>query len=387
MPASAAAGAGGPVAGRGTATAPNDALPLQKDAVSAAPQSGTYTLFTWNEDPHLLIAEWWNAPSTAACDYAANPWPQAQLAAQRIYVLGARQVLRDEWDIGAWIAQNRAATSEARIHGTETGCYGGHLDYPPHLHVFYLVQGANGPLQINSHHYTDANGQISGNFIIPSLCGQNTSYQQPVNAWLDMLDETCSVAWQQRYTSNGDLELRLDPTAPVYQLRIRSVNGDLAGLDVRLSGSLIYSVDVTQYDPVAMTMVATIKDYRNNLLTTETWKGNAATGSTLDSHTTKVSSLGGAPTSTPTPAATSTPTSTRTMPPTATRTPAPTSTPTPLPTSTPTPLPTSTPTMPPTATPTPAPTASQTPVPTPTLPPSGGGGGFRIYLPLVVAGS
>src|SRR5690242_18659219 len=94
-PVSSAAAAGAATAASGTATAPNDALPLQKDALSAAQQSGTYTLFTWNEDPHLLIAEWWNAPSIAACDYASNPWPQAQLAAQRIYVLGARQVLRD----------------------------------------------------------------------------------------------------------------------------------------------------------------------------------------------------------------------------------------------------------------------------------------------------
>lgn len=244
--------------------------------------------FSWTEGSHLKIVEFWNAQARAACEYATNPWPQARLAAERAYVLATRQVLREEWDISGWIAANRAGTSSAHIHGAETNCPNGHLDWPPHVHVFYEAPDSTGAWhEINTHNYDSAQGQIYDTFVIPAICGITGSYHAAPNAWVDILDETCTAAWQQRYTTVGDLELRRAATTPIYSLRGRSINGDLAGADVLLAGAVIYTVDVVTYDPVGERMVAQIKDYRKRTTTTETWWGDPATGTNLAGHTTQ----------------------------------------------------------------------------------------------------
>ena len=261
-------------------------------------------MITWNEGPHIVVAEYWNAPSRAGCDYAANPWPQAQLAAERAYVLGARQVLRDEWDIGGWISQNRPA-SQARIHGAETNCPNQHFDYPPHVHVFDAVTPAGSSTwqMLNSHHHMDARGKIYDNLVIPSICGQNQLFYVADNTWLGMLDEACTAVWQQRYTAAGDLELRRSATAPVYTLRSTGTNGDLSSLDVLLSGAVVYRIDITEYDPIAFHMVAKITDTRKNTMATETWTGDPVQAINLTAHTVQTTAIAPTPNpiSTPSP--------------------------------------------------------------------------------------
>jgi hypothetical protein len=266
------------------------------DDTGGGPIGTTSDEFDWKEGSNFTMAEWWNTPLRAGCLYAVNPWPRASLAAQRAYVLAARQVLRDEWDINSWIAQNRPHTSEARIHGAETGCFQGHIDFPPHVHIFYLARDPDGTWRhINSHHYVDAQGFIRDDFIIPDLCGQNDSYHVAVDAWLNILDEKCTIVWQQRYTSAGDLELRRSPTAPIYALRIRSISGDLSSVDVLREGKVIATAAVVGYDPVGLRMLATIMDYQKQQLVSETWWGNRADKSNLAGHTIRVLPMAATP--------------------------------------------------------------------------------------------
>ncbi|HEX9116877.1 MAG TPA: alkaline phosphatase family protein [Anaerolineae bacterium] len=242
--------------------------------------------FDWKEGSNFTIAEWWNASSEAGCAYAANSWPRQALALHRAFVLAARQVLRNEWDINSWIAKNRPSTSEARIHGAETGCYSGHIDYPAHIHVFYLARDAKGTwLHLNSHNYMDAQGRFYDDFVIPDICGQKSSYHIAVNEWLSILDEKCTTVWQQRYTSAGDMELRRSESAPVYALRARSASGDLASADVLLAGKVIATAQIVRYDPLAMTMNAVVKDYQKKEQTFESWQGDPQAEKNLTTHT------------------------------------------------------------------------------------------------------
>jgi hypothetical protein len=241
--------------------------------------------FSWQEGPRLTVIEFWNDPSRAACDYGRNPWPRAELAAQRAYVLAARQVLDDEWDISNWIEANRPGRGGARIHGAETNCPGGHRDFPPHIHVFYLSIDNNGAWRhINSHHYPNSRGQIEYSFIIANTCDQTTSYDQPAGAWVNVLDDRCSTVWQQRYTTSGELQLRRSASSPTYTLRMRSISGDLSAIDIVLGSQAIYTIQVTEYDPLRYRMSASIRDIRNGVTYDENWRGDPASGKTLISH-------------------------------------------------------------------------------------------------------
>lgn len=237
---------------------------------SSPVNAATKYIFSWNEGK-LEMDLYWNAMSRAGCDYAGSNWPNLELATERAYTLGARAVLRDEWNIEQWITSN-GLTGQAWISEAETNCPDGHVDYPPHTHITYLKDWGN---LTNTHFHTGA-GMVSDLFVIPfSACNQNggSSWTAAIGTWVDSLTENCTVAWQARQSTAKDLELRKSSSSPVYTLRTRNLNGDLSGIDVVLSGQVVYSIDITQFDPLSYKMVASVKDFRKNISYTESWSG------------------------------------------------------------------------------------------------------------------
>ncbi|HEX9115137.1 MAG TPA: right-handed parallel beta-helix repeat-containing protein [Anaerolineae bacterium] len=255
--------------------------------------------YQWTEGK-LTTAEFWNDPSRIGCEYAQNPWPAGAFAAERTYVNAARIALRDGLKVTDLI-NSLGRKGTARVHGAEANCPNQHHDYPPHFHVFYMyVDGSGAWKEVNSHAYPNVQGKITGNFVIPQICGGGSSYNLTANQWLDMKDETCTALWQQRFTSAGDYEIRRNAAGPTYTLRARSVNSDLASVDVLENGKLRWNITTTEYTGTGLRLVARETDFNTNVVTMETWQGDLASFNMLSRHTTSTTSAAPAPAPAPT---------------------------------------------------------------------------------------
>jgi hypothetical protein len=269
-------------------------------AVAPRAQGATDTrsyAYSWTEGK-LVTFEYWNDPSRAALEYAQNPWPQGQFAAERAYVTAARLVMRDGLRVTDLI-NSLGRQGVAHVHGAESNGHLDHHDYPPHLHLFYQWTGANGADNMtNSHAYPDAQGKMRSAAVVPAAQCGGTFFQPPVDQWLDILDETCTSLWQQRYTTAGDYQVRRNASGPTFTLTATGVSGDLASVEVRQDGVLRWTVTTTAYDGIALRLVVRETDWLARVITTETWQGNPAAPNQLAGHTVTTTSI--APTPVPT---------------------------------------------------------------------------------------
>ena len=272
--------------------------------------------YPWTEGK-LITFEFWNDPSRIALEYAQNPWPRGQFAAERAYVTAARLVMRDGLRITDLI-NSLGKKGIVHIHGAEANGPRDHHDYPPHLHLFYEWTATDGSDNMtNSHAYPDAEGKMRSTAVVPSVQCGGKFYQQPVDQWLDIMDETCKAIWQQRYTTSGDYQIRRNAAGPTYTIRATAINGDLASLDVLQDGVRRWTVATTAYDGIALRLVVCETDWLNHVVTTETWQGNPSAPNQLSSHTATTAAITPAPSPTvqPTPSPTVRPAPSPTVPP------------------------------------------------------------------------
>jgi hypothetical protein len=254
------------------------ALPTQ------AQEAAWDTKFIISTDRYLPIHCAWNARERAAGLYSPADWPQGALATERALLFAARQVLRNEWDISKVIAAEHPGGGHAQLAEAETNFYKKHEDHPPHIHINFIWPQWSG--HVNTHFLTTQDGKVSQPWIIWWVPGcEGGERDPPAGQWWPELDQHCKPVWWQTWTEDGAIQLKRTEAAPVYTLRARDVASDLAGADVLLGTTHLYSVDVTQYDPLAMRMVVRIGDLRARKLITETFIGDPATRKTLTKHT------------------------------------------------------------------------------------------------------
>jgi hypothetical protein len=264
--------------------------------VQGATDTRSYA-YSWTEGK-LITFEYWNDPSRVALEYAQNPWPQGQFAAERAYVTAARLVMRDGMHITD-LLNSLGRKGVVHIHGAESNGHNDHHDYPPHLHLFYEWTGTDGAENMtNSHAYPDAQGKMRSAGVVPAEACGGTYFQPAVDQWLNILDETCGAIWQQRYTSAGDYQVRRSAAGPTFTFTAIAVSGDLAAVEVRQDGVLRWTVTTTAYDGIALRLVVRETDWLSRVVTTETWQGNPSAPNQLASHSVTTSPI--APTPPPT---------------------------------------------------------------------------------------
>jgi hypothetical protein len=259
------------------------------------------TKMYWSEGQNLRIWAVWNAPERAGGDYSASNWPQGELATDRAFLFAARLVLYNEWNISEVIAANHFGGGFAQLAEAETNFYKNHTDFPPHFHINFIWPNFSG--HVNTHFWTNSNGTVRRAFVLYKVPGCPTGEKYPPSGtWWAEIDQNCNPVWLQSWTADGAVQLRRTTSSPVYTLRGRSVNGDLAGSDVFLGSEKIYSIDITEYDAINLRMVVNISDFRNNKLITETFTGTVNPWKPLTNRTQDESPL--QPTPSPAPACT-----------------------------------------------------------------------------------
>jgi len=242
------------------------------------------TKFFPSTDPNIEIDCVWNAQERAAGLYSSATWPQGALATQRVLLFAARQVLRNEWNISKVIGTEHPGGGLAQLAEAETNFYKQHEDHPPHVHINFIWPKWSG--HVNTHFLTTEDGKVSKPWIIWWVpgCAEGDRYP-PAGTWWAELDQNCKPVWWQTWTEDGAIQLKRTETAPVYTLRARDIAGGLGGADVSLDTIPIYSVNITEYDPLALRMVLRIVDLRARKLITETFLGDPVTRKTLTKHT------------------------------------------------------------------------------------------------------
>jgi hypothetical protein len=264
-------------------------------AATVAKEGSWDTKFFPSTDPNIEIDCVWNAQERAAGLYAPATWPQGALATQRALLFAARQVLRNEWNISKVIATEHPGGGHAQLAEAETNFYKEHTDYPPHVHINFIWPKWSG--HVNTHFLTTEDGRVSKPWLIWWVTGCKTGERNPpAGTWWPELDQRCQPVWWQTWTEDGAIELKRTKEAPIYTLRARDIAGDLSGTDVYLDAKPIYSVNITEYDPIALRMVVRIADLRSRKLITETFLGDPTTRKTLTRHLVEKESLDEAPT-------------------------------------------------------------------------------------------
>jgi hypothetical protein len=242
------------------------------------------TKFMVGNDPGLQIHCAWNAPQRVGGPYASAAWPRGALATERALLFAARQVLRDEWKIGRVIAAEHPGGGHAQLAEAETNFHKEHTDHPAHIHINFIWPKWSG--HVNTHFLTTKDGKVSKPWIIWWVPGcEGGERNPPAGTWWPELDQHCTPVWWQTWTEDGAIQLKRTKQAPVYTLRARDIAGDLGGADVCLDAQPIYSVNLTEYDPIGMRMVVRMADLRGRKLITETFIGDPATRRTLTKHT------------------------------------------------------------------------------------------------------
>jgi len=252
--------------------------------VSAGEQEPWDTTFVIRSDPNLEIDCEWNARERAAGLYSPAAWPQGALATQRALLFAARQLFRDEWKISRVVDAEHPGGGFVQLAEAETGYHKKHEDHPPHVHINFIWPKWSG--HVNTHFYTTEDGKVSKPLILWTVPGCTAGDRNPpAGQWWAELDQLCKPVWWQTWTEDGAILLKRTETAPIYKLRARDIKGDLGGADVFVDTKHIYSVDITEYDPVGMRLVVHIGDLRARKLITETFLGDPAMHKTLIKHT------------------------------------------------------------------------------------------------------
>lgn len=240
----------------------------------------------------------WNAQERAGGHYSPDEWSPGSLATARALMFAARQVLHNEWDISNIIAAEHGGVGFAQLAEAETNYWRQHVDYPPHLHINYIWPGWSG--HVNTHFNTTEAGTVRQPFLIWHVpgCAVGSTYPAAGEWWAE-IDQACQPVWFQRWTEDGAIELKLEEDAPVYHLAVRNIAGDLSSADVHVGGQLVYSIDISAYDPINLHMVVQITDHRNQMLITETFTGSTDPWDTLTGHTVEETPLPPSPTPPP----------------------------------------------------------------------------------------
>jgi hypothetical protein len=275
---------------------------------AAAQEAAWDTKFMISTDRCLPIHCVWNARERAAGLYSPATWPQGALATERVLLFATRQVLRKEWDISKVIAAEHPGGGHAQLAEAETNFYKKHEDHPPHLHINFIWPNWSG--HVNTHFLTTEDGRVSKPWIIWWVKGcESGDRNPPAGKWWPELDQHCRPVWWQTWTREGAILLKRTESAPIYKLRARDIKGDLGGADVYVDTQHIYTVDITEYDPIGMRMVVRVGDLRAHKLITETFLGEPATHKTLTKHTIEETALDRSPRAAIGPASRSTPSS------------------------------------------------------------------------------
>jgi hypothetical protein len=254
---------------------------------------------TWWETPALQITFFWNLESRRDGAYATGDWPEEKLMAADTFLFGLRQAYLDMDITGhiakhhndrVWIAINNTQTSYPDIHHESQ-----YYDYPPHINV-HLPWRDPYWNDINGHFYTTDTGQIDGlkYAYTNGDCPKDKNWFEP-GEWMRKRDSLCEVVYEERFTTGGEIQLRINAGSPIYTLR----NKGVSDLDILRGGKLIYNVQNTFYDASIAKAVWKIIDYQQQQIITETIIANPDTGR-FTSHTRESKPLAQAPNAPPT---------------------------------------------------------------------------------------
>jgi len=166
-----------------------------------------------HDEPELLLYYMPKPPQRASGQYRDISWPTAAAAAEVNLMFATRAVFQD--------MQLAAAAKDARtgfdgyvaIGGFETTYPrtgrgpGGHVDFPPHFHLF-LVVPPGWRIRQASHLYLDEQGRLTGNIhCSPSDC-KDPSREYTRGQWCRQCDMADRLGFEFQIDRDGCLVLR-----------------------------------------------------------------------------------------------------------------------------------------------------------------------------------
>jgi hypothetical protein len=237
----------------------------------------------WKETPALQMIYFWNLKSKGDGKYK-DEWPADKLAAVDTYLFGLRHVYLD-MDITGHIAKNHQDRVWVEINNTMTNYPDKYherqiYDYPPHINV-HLPWREPYWNDTNGHFYTSDEGKIEGlKYHYKTGSCPKGDIQVAPDVWTAKRDSACKTVYEERYTTNGELQLRINANSTLYTLR----NKGVSNLDVLRGSKVIYNVQRTFYDAAMAKVVWKITNYERQQVITETILANPDTGK-IASHT------------------------------------------------------------------------------------------------------
>ncbi len=277
--------------------------------ISVARSAGPDWIATiWDVDslPGIQMGTFWNNKERASVD-PNNPyhpdnesweeWTEPRLTIADTFQWAIKEILVDI-DVRARIP----ADSQISLYNTQTShplkpdgscCT---TDYPPHVNFHYHWSNSS---TTEPGWDADQNGHLSGEpatrngvevgfiyrykFNNTNACGKPNIVTLDPDEWNVRLRKDCSPLMEERFTADGEYQLRVDGDSPLYSAR--SEEG-INNVNIYKDDTLIFSVYRSEYvfTSSQAKRVYTVKDLRRNKLITETILSDPNDGHIL-SHT------------------------------------------------------------------------------------------------------
>jgi hypothetical protein len=243
-----------------------------------ASAAGSIISDQWRETSSIQMIFFWNLEARRDGKYGEGEWPEAQLTAADTFLFGLRQAYLD-MDITGHIAENHDNRVWIEINNTITNFPDIHherqlYDYPPHINV-HLPWREPRWNDTNGHFYTGTDGKVVGlkyNYTT-GACPTGEQHVAP-GSWTGKRDSNCDVVYEERFTTEGELQLRINEESPIYTLR----NKDVSDLDILRGDELLYNIQRTFFDASIAKMVWQITDYQQGRIINETFIAEPDTG-------------------------------------------------------------------------------------------------------------
>jgi hypothetical protein len=165
------------------------------------------------DEPELLLYYMPKPPQRASGSYRDVPWPAAAAAAEVNLMFAARTAFQDMQLAAAAKAPHTGFDGYVAIGGFETTYPrtgrgpGGHVDFPPHIHLF-LVVPPGWRIRQASHLYLDDQGRLTGNIhCSPSACKDPAREYSP-GEWCQQCDMADRLGFEFQIDREGGVVLR-----------------------------------------------------------------------------------------------------------------------------------------------------------------------------------
>lgn len=267
------------------------AFALGRDSLRAEVPFAVETPFIydrWLEQPNLSVTYMWNLFERRDGWYIDN-WSEGQIAGVDGFEFGVREVFK-MMQTSAQIDTQHNADVWIQLYNVATNDPDGSHDFPPHMNIisYWGESGKEYDGGVNGHFYTTLTGELDPAetwyaWHLGSNCDAGDRNPE-VNTWISHVDRSCAVMWQERVTSDGELQLRRGANAPIYTVRSQSPGK----MEILRGDEVVRSVERTFHNawinypqpyPDGMARVVwEIRDFEAGILTTETITANPETG-------------------------------------------------------------------------------------------------------------